>query len=329
MTAIFDILPGLEVRPGELSQALARMWSEPAAHGRDAPVPDEVKATQANVVLHLGFGTTTEDALETFRSAVEFSSRYPSRVVVLCPRKADQSGVDTRVKIYGECFLGKNKGDTRCCEFVILNYSFEARRFLESQVSVCLSTDLPTYYWAHRFIACSNLVDYQKLLGRCCRFVFDSSAAPADAVSYPWPEPAKVRDLANSRMLPVRQSIGQFLAGFPPERLVQGLKRVTTSFEAVHFAEGGALHRWLWERLVDCGAGAETVERKTAVLPHKGGACFTVRFEYDDARSFFWTANCDTGVAHFSADLGTGARELPSHIQMLSESQALAEAFFF
>lgn len=329
MPAIFDVLPGLEVRPGDISQALARMWSEPAAHGRDAPVPDEVKAMQANLVLHLGFGTTPDNALETFRSAVEFSSRYPSRVVVLCPRKVEQGGLDTRVKIYGECFLGKTKGDTRCCEFVILNYSIEARRFLENQVAVCLSTDLPTYYWAHRFLACNNLADYQRLLARCCRFVFDSAAAPADAVNYPWPEPSKVRDLAHARMLPVRQSIGQFLSGFPADQLVRGLCCVTTSFEAVHAAEGGALQRWLWDRLVDCGAGAESVERKTSELPYKGGACFSVRFDYDDSRRFLWTANCDTGVAHFSADLGSGARELPSHIQMLSQSQALAEAFFF
>lgn len=329
MPAIFEVLPGLEIKPGDLGRALDRMWSEPAAHGREAPIPDEVKATQANLVLHLGFGTTPENALETFHSAVEFSSRYPSRVVVLCPRKVEQGGMDTRVKIYGECFLGKTKGDTRCCEFVILNYSMEARRFLESQVAVCLSTDLPTYYWAHRFLACSNLADYQKLLGRCCRFVFDAAAAPADAVSFPWPEPSKVRDLAYARMLPVRQSIGQFLSGFPTERLTRGLRTVTTSFEAVHTAEGRALHRWLWDRLVDCGAGAESVERRTAELPHKGGACFTVSFGYDDRRSFLWTANCDTGVAHFSADLGTGPKELASHIHMLSHSQALAEAFFF
>jgi hypothetical protein len=56
-----------------------------------------------------------------------------------------------RAKVYGECTLGKSKADTRCCEFVMLSYPRSARANLENQVSVCLSTDLPLYYWAHRF----------------------------------------------------------------------------------------------------------------------------------------------------------------------------------
>lgn len=329
MSAIFDALPGFEVSPGDITSALARMWQVPAAHGQSAPASDEMKATQVNLVLHLGFATKPADAVSSFRTAVEFSSSYPSRVVVLCPRQVDTGGVETRAKIYGECFLGKNKEDARCCEFVILNYSMEARRFLESQVSICLSADLPTYYWAHQFQECHRLADYQKLLMRARRFVFDSAAAPADAVTYPWPNPANVRDLAHARMLPVRQSLGQFLAGFSPATLVGGLRRVVCSFEAVHIAEGRALLRWVKDRLHDCGAEQARVVWDTAELPYKGGACFALRFEYEGDNRFEWQGNCDTGIAHFAAKMGDSVADFPSHIQLLSAPQALSEALFF
>ena len=57
-----------------------------------------------------------------------------------------------RAKVYGECSIGKSPDDTRCCEFVVLSYPRLARPYLESQVSICLSTDLPIYYWVHRFV---------------------------------------------------------------------------------------------------------------------------------------------------------------------------------
>ena len=98
---------------------------------------DDAKATQVNVVLHLGLNTTPDDALVQFATVERFSRRYPSRVVVLCPLYADVPAPEIRAKIYGECFLGKSKSDKRCVEFVMLSYSRSARPFLENQVSIC------------------------------------------------------------------------------------------------------------------------------------------------------------------------------------------------
>lgn len=330
MSDIFSQLPGIEVPVSKISDALAHMWIDSAAQGRAAPAADDVKATQVNLVLHLGFGTTPEDALRQFASAVTFSSRYPSRVVVLCPQRDDGKGPpEMRAKIYGECFLGKSKGDTRCCEFVILHYSMAARCFLESQVSICLSTDLPLYYWVHRFTDCSRLADYTYLLTRARRLVFDMAASPAETLDYPWPRPDAVRDLAFARMLPVRQSIGQFLSRYEPSLLIEAIKGVTMSYEAVHTAEGKALLRWVRGRLADCGADLAELVCKEEILPYKEGVCFGLSFNYRGAKQFAWRGNCDTGVSHFCADLGTGLTELPSHIQLLSAEQALAEALFF
>ena len=98
-------------------------------------------------------------------------------------------------------------------------------RILENQVSICLSTDLPLYYWAHRFSEAAKLADYRYLLNTARRILIDSATAPADALSYAWPQPEKVRDLAYARLLPVRQSVGQFLGRYPVESLAKGLWR--------------------------------------------------------------------------------------------------------
>jgi hypothetical protein len=185
MSAIFEALPGIEVPVGAISKSLAQIWTDTAADGRPAPQADDAKATQLNVVLHLGLNTTPDDAAQQFKVISAFSQRYPSRIVVLCPLHADVPAAEVRAKIYAECHFGKSKSDQRCVEFVMLSYSRSARTFLENQVSVCLSTDLPLYYWAHRFSASGRLADYRYLLGRAKRVLIDSAIAPPDALTYP------------------------------------------------------------------------------------------------------------------------------------------------
>lgn len=124
MSEIFNALPGIEVPVGSIKHSLTQMWDETAAAGGDAPANDDSKATQVNFVVQFGLHTTVEDAGEQFQTAVRFSRRYPCRVVVLCPMPDDSPATEMRAKIYGECHLGKSKGDTRCCEFVMLNYPF-------------------------------------------------------------------------------------------------------------------------------------------------------------------------------------------------------------
>jgi hypothetical protein len=155
------------------------------------------------------------------------------------------------------------------------------------------------------------------------------AVAPADTLDYAWPTQSSVRDLAYARILPIRQSIGQFLSRYDLRQLTDGLKRVVVSYEAVHTAEGRALMRWVRGRLVDCGLSESELSWEERILPHKEGICFGLSFEYRGAKQFAWRGNCDTGVSHFCADLGTGVMELPSHIQLLSQENALSEAMYF
>ncbi len=295
MAGIFEALPGIDAPVGSISRGMDEMWMGAAADGRPAPPTDDAKAIQVNFVLHLGLRTDAADAVRQFETAVRFSRSYPCRVVVLCPRPEEGAGAAMRAKVYGECSIGKSKDDTRCCEFVMLSYSQGARTYLENQVSVCLSTDLPLFYWAHRFSESAKLADYRYLLTTAKRVLIDSATAPADAIGYPWPRPESVRDLAYARLLPIRQTMGQFLSRYPVEVLSRGLRSVRLGHGAEVAAEGRVLAAWARDRLGGCGAAGESVEVGPAAdLPNKA---LTLAFAYDDRRFFSWKADLAGALA--------------------------------
>ena len=330
MSAIFEALPGIEVPVGSISRSLAQMWESNAADGRATLDPDDAKATQVNFVLHLGLNTTLDDAAKQFATVENFSRRHPSRIVVLCPLQADVAGCEMRAKVYGECFLGKSKSDKRCVEFVMLSYSRAARPFLENQVSICLSTDLPLYHWAHRFAASGRLADYRYLLSRAKRVLIDSAIAPADAFNFPWPNPAALRDLVYCRLLPVRQTIGQFLSSYAPATLADGLQAVFVGHENELAAEARVLLAWLRRRLAACGAKGDELQFTTAPQSRDADGSLAVRFEYADrARFFRWSGDLASGGALFEAKLGAEHTSLAAAVSLLSAESALSEAMFF
>lgn len=329
MSAIFDVLPGIEVPVGEINSRLDAMWVDTAASGGAALTAEDAKATQVNFVLHLGFRTTPEDATRQFQTVVRFAQRYPSRIVVLCPVSDEaHAGPEMRAKIYGECFLGKSKSDKRCVEFVLLSYRRSARRFLEDQVSICLSTDLPMYYWAHRFSDSGKLADYQYLLRRARRVLIDSAIAPEGALTYPWPKPDALRDLAYARLLPVRQSMGQFLSAYAPDLLADGLQRVTITHAEDLTAEGRALLRWLRHRLKGCGA-MEDLAFTTETAGGEGRK-LAVAFAYAGPdKSFQWSGDLGTQQAMFEATFGGKVTKLPAAVTLLTPENSLSEAMYF
>ncbi len=321
MTGIFEALPGMEVPVGGITRGFARLWADTAA--------EEQKAMQLNLVLHLGLATTPEDAVEQFRVAVRLAQRYPCRVVVLCPIKEDTGMVELRAKIYGECFMGKSKDDTRCIETVALSYPPAAKAYLQDEVSVCLSTDLPLYYWAHRFTSSKRLSAYQYLLTRSQRVMFDSAIVASDALSFAWPNIAAVRDLAYTRTLPLRQNIGQFLSRYAPPLIIGGLRRVTIRHRAQLAAEASCLLAWVKKGLVRSGAGLEQ-GIAFSVTPVDCPGCFSLEFDYAGARKIFrWSADLTRDHAEFTGDLGTGKSTQTVGARFLAPELALSEAMFF
>jgi len=321
MPAIFESLPGLEVPVGGIAAGFQKLWA-------DSPAK-ESRAVQLNLVLHLGKSTTPDDANDQFRTTLAFAQRYPCRVVVLCPDFDPAASAAMRAKIYGECFLGKSKSDTRCVEFVLLHYTLAARAHLENQVSVCLSTDMPLYYWAHRFSEAAKLADYSYLLTRSKRVLFDAAVVPPDAFTLPWPNPAAVRDLAYTRTLPLRRDLGQFLSRYDPGALVAGLKTVTVRHQPKYAAEAAALVTWFRRGLARCDAAlAESVQFRGEASGCPG--CMSADFAYDDGGKFFrWESDLDSGHSAFAGDLGTGRTELRAGASLLAPDAALAEAMFF
>ncbi len=324
---IFAALPGLEVPVGGIAKGLAQMWADTEAKGEAAPGSDDARATQVNFVLHLGPGTTAEDAVAQFQIAVRFSQRYPSRVVVLCPQRGRDGPDELRAKIYGECFLGKAQADKRCVEFVVLSYPRGAREHLENQVSICLSTDLPLYYWAHRFTNMARVADYCYLVTRANRILIDSADSPADALTYAWPRPEAVRDLAFARLLHVRQTLGQFLSRYPEAVLVGGLRSVALAHAPALAPEARVLLNWLRDRLALCGKN----DAGFALTPLAAGTpgSLALAFGYSDAKFFRWSGDFATGKAQFEADFGTGRTLLPAPASLLPPESSLSEAMFF
>ena len=330
MPAIFESLPGIEVPVSAISGHLAQLWTNYDAAGGPAAAADDATATQLNVVMHLGLKTKPDEAAAQFRVISAFSRRYPSRIVVLCPLHVDVAATEIRAKVFGECHIGKSKSDKRCVEFVMLSYSRSARRFLESAVSVCLSTDLPLYYWAHGFSTSSGLADYRFLLGRSKRVLIDSARAPVDALTFPWPNPSALRDLVYSRLLSVRQSIGQFLAVYPPALLVDGLRVVTVQHSSALEAEGRVLSNWLRRRLAACGANTAAVNFITTSPAAETRAGLVVGFDYGtSARRFQWSGDFAAGHALFEADYGSGPTTLSAATSLMNPENALSEAMFF
>jgi len=319
--SIFGALPGIEVPAGGISAGFAKLWHDTAA--------EEQKAMQLNLVLHFGLDTTPADALEQFDVARRLAQRYPSRVVILCPLRDDTGKMEIRAKIYGECFVGKAKDDTRCIEIVALSYPPAAKAYLQDQVSVCLTPDLPLYYWAHRFTSSKRLASYVYLLTRSQRVMFDSAIVSGDALTFAWPKISVVRDLAYSRTLPLRQNIGQFLSRYAPPLIVAGLQQVVIRHRANLGAEASCLLGWVKKGLVRSGADVDQGVGFT-VTPVDCAGCFSLEFAYAAAgKTFLWSADLTKNEAEFTGDLGTGRTTQTVGAHLLGPEQTLGEAMFF
>ena len=325
---VFDALPGIEVPVGGIAGSLARLWEGSPAEGGHAP--SEFRASQMNLVLHLGLPTTPADGLEQFNAALRFTQRYPARIIVLCPRPEGGADLGMRAKIYSECFIGQSRHEMSCIEAVLLTYPQESRAFLEDQVSIIVEADLPIYYWVHRMSQVHKIATYEWLLRNSRRFLLDSAVCTPEALTYPWPRPDGFRDLAGARLLPVRQSIGQFLSAYAPKVIAAGLKSVIVVGQPGLGAEGRVLLGWTRTRVAACGAvgpEAPTYALRTAAA----GATLSLEmtFTYVDGRYFHWCADFARGGAVCETNLGGSRQVLPTTIGLLAPEAALGEAIFY
>jgi hypothetical protein len=137
-----------------------------------------------------------------------------------------------------------------------------------------------------------------------------------------------VRDLVHARLLPVRQSLGQFLSGYAPAALADGLNAVQVKCHESVRPEGRVLLNWVRERLIKCGA-LEEAAFQCATDPALAEKSFELTFTYQGTKRFRCRSDLAKNQALIEADFGSGAVSLPTAMGLLSPEAALGEAMFF
>lgn len=326
VNTVFAALPGIEVPVADMRRALEQIWESDEPAGRDAP--SEFRASQLNLVLHFGLPTTPPEAAAQFDLALRFAQDHPCRVLALVPLADAPATAPLQAKLYSQCFIGSARNEMSCTEALVLAYPQESRGYIADLASTLIEPDLPVYYWAHHFSACHKVADYQYLLRTARRFVFDTALVPEEALTYPWPRPETVRDLAAARLLPVRQLLGQHLSGIEPGRLADGLERVVVRATPELRHEGRALLAWARDALVRCGAPV-TLAGAQEPLPAGPAPELALDFDYTAGRYFRWRADFVMGAAGFDADFGRGRELHCTPARLASPVLALGEALLF
>jgi hypothetical protein len=331
MPTLFDAMPGVVMPVVEVAKTLSRMWQNDLQPGHDAP--SAFRASQMNLVLQFGLSTPTEEAMAVFDLAIKFAQIYPCRIVVLCPLKDGHQDLFLQGKLFSQCFIGANARQMCCCEALVFGYPVNAPGFLENQVSVWLENDLPVYHWLHRVPARRIDEMYLPYLKLCTRVVYDSTLEGPEYGKVHWPKPDTVMDLACARLLPTRQSIGQFLSSYAPLLLVQGLLRVECRHAVENDTEAENLLRWQEGCLSACAKLTkeyEDVAFMNRPLAAASPNAIEVEWKYDEGKKhFLWTHAKNSDAVRISADFGKGPVELPQQVKPMPVERVLAEALFF
>lgn len=336
MKDLIDELPGVPMPVADVTTSLQTMWQ-----GGEAGSPSEFRASQMNVVLHFGWEVSGDEARERFGALIEFAQRYPSRIIVLCPARSISDG-SMAAKLFTQCYIGESHREMCCCEALMLSYQPDDCGFLGNQVSVWLESDLPTYHWFNRVPAERIQGYFENLLVGVRRCIYDSSIEPEEYDRLEWPDPERVGDLAEARLLPVRQGIGQFLSGYEIEKLCHGLKSMRIRHASHMKGEGRRLMEWIRACLGDCGKckdpSSPCFAKGTCSALQADfniGVCdspdclLSFELEYDDERYVRWKMLKGGNLGLIEASLGKGEESHATRVKALGAGQTIAEALLF
>ena len=323
MSQVLDALPGTPMSVAEVAPALARYWLEVVRSGNAS------RASQMNVAVIFGTGVTPEDAKAQLENAFTFSHRYPCRIVALCPDASPDAKAEGRFHV--ACFADAKGRERRCGEVLMFGYpaKFPTAQ-LDSQLSVWLESDLPVYFWLHGTTA-DEAAALAPMLKGARRVVYDSSVCAGDFSKVAWPKPEVVRDLANSRLLGVRQTLGQFLSGYTPESLATGLSEVAVRHARRRSGEAKNLSAWM-------RSGLEEVSRRTTIpltaaftFEETDGSpsCIATEWKYANGDKLIWQHSATSSGASIEADIAGRQYSRPLRIPFLDQPTSLAEAMLF
>ena len=324
-TNVLESLPGIVLPIAEVNRQLGRMW-QPGREGSGAP--SEFRASQMNLILHFGKKTTPEDARARFDEAIHFSQRYPSRIIVLCPEdEKPESEEVLEGKLFAQCYIGHAPRTMCCCEALMLGYPPNEKDYLENQVSIWLENDLPTCHWFHR-VPADRIREHYKAFSRGMkRILFDSTVEGENFREIPWDDASRVKDLAEARILPLRQSIGQYLSGFPPEKLIEGVASLRFSSSPDLSGEAANLSGWMKGCLAEAGISGELPEE----FATEENVSETIRGEWLDAAGdaiLLLEIDLEQSHGHLRANFGADD-DWPFEAHLLGPRETLSEAVFF
>ena len=328
MKDLIDSFPGLDLPVSEVISRLESMWNSDTLGA-----PSAFRASQMNVVLHFGWKVTHSQAHQRFNALLAFAQRYPCRIIVLCPTSSIVDG-SMRAKLFSQCYIGDSHRETSCCEALFLGYQPDGCGYLGNQVSVWLEPDLPVYYWFCG--VSSNRIEqyFGTLLVGVRRTIFDSSYEEEDLTLLDWPDPHRLEDLANARLLPVRQAIGQYLSSYASEDLRCCLKKVTLRYIDTMRGEAHQLMRWIKGCLATCRSldesGAIPIKYQVELITDLGAEeSLSLHFIYADSREFKWRKFSDGTMGEIESSIGGKLEKIPTRIKPLAVDQTIAEALFF
>lgn len=325
-STLFDVIPGAMMPVSEVNRVLSDMWQP--QQGGGGPSSSDSKACQMTVVLHFGVEAELADARSRFEVAMRFARRYPCRVVVLCPERSATSDTPLDAKLFCQCYIGETLRNKCYCEAIALGYPLSEVAFIEDQLSLWVHSDLPLYYWFHRVPAQAVQDNYLPMLRSASTIVYDSHLEGDSYRKIQWPNPSRVSDIADSKVLPLRQCIGRFLGSYDSSLMAEGLKEVRVFYAPKHHSEASSLLRWQKECLAECGAKGVSFVLKDQAWP--GGGTLAIEWEYSEGnKAFTWSYNRETLTSRFEADWGQGPIHFVNALECLSPEVALAEAFFF
>ena len=331
-----DALPGMRLPVAEVTSTLAEISQVDLPAGYKAP--SELRASQMNLILHLGPTTSAKDARDQFDIAINFAQRYPCRIIVLCAvqNKGHNNHELLEAKLFTQCYPISAQGKMCCCEALVLGYVPGEPHYLANQVSIWLESDLPTYYWIHRISAARIKSDYLSVIKNLNfrRIVYDTSTENDDYATIEWPRPNDVSDLSKARLLPVRQSLGQFFSAFDIETLIKGLHKVQVAYIDKKCGEALHLVDWLRSCLEDaaqrCGLDASSITFDCDPLPKDKSIDLQIEWQYKGTeKTFCWQYSEPSNWALTSADFGTGPVKYTMAVRSISPDKTLSEALFF
>ncbi len=324
MSNILEALPGYMLPIAEVNRQLGQMW-QPGKEGSGAP--SEFRASQMNLILHFGKKTTADDARARFEEAIHFSQRYPCRIIVLCPEIEQDDDSPMEAKLFAQCYIGHTPRTMCCCEALMLGYPSDDKGYLKNQVSIWLENDLPICHWFHRVPQERIREHYRTFSHGMKRILFDGTVEGPGFMDIPWEDPNRVKDLAFARLLPIRQSIGQYLSGFPPEQLIQGVSQISLSSTADLSGEARNLADWMQECLTSAGASDE-LEKKYAELDQQGKVIHGEWCDKDGKTLFSFKLDLEKSLGTLHAQFAN-CEEWPFEAHVLGAREALSEAVFF